>query len=246
VEELSASRGIAALRQAARKNSIAGTYTKRGNAVEVILRLVTENADSNTIVKASVFSIPLVELEKWGIALLPDNNKTEEEVAARDELFAPIKPAAQNLIAAASDNDGGGITLDVWPNSDTRTYYEGEKLVITLFADRDCYVKLYHVDVDNKLQLIFPYQNKNNKLSANRAFSPPETYLLGAPFGRETIIALASPTQFENLDAELARQKSAETRGLTVKAVTDMASGAEATARFDFTILPIGRAVDRD
>jgi hypothetical protein len=123
---------------------------------------------------------------------------------------------------------------------------------ITLLASQNCYVKVYHIDVNKQMQLIFPNQlNRNNYLAANTTRVIPESPVqltLHAPFGQETIYVIASGDQFSNLEAEFVqiREASREAvrnasidRGasLQVKPGSAPALGTTET-RFNYTILP--------
>jgi len=59
------------------KGKITGTYTLRGNSVDVTLDLIDET--DNAVLSTTRFSIPLSEMEAMGIALFPANDKTEME-----------------------------------------------------------------------------------------------------------------------------------------------------------------------
>jgi hypothetical protein len=238
-----ATRGISAARTDEVQNgTITGTYHKTGNTVEVTLFL---SADTNNQRLASAaFTISAAELERLGLAILPENAKTEKEVKEREEIFAPLDVPVQNT----------AFSIKAWPNSNTRTYNDGDTLTITLFASRDCYFKAYHIDVNGKMQMIFPNpDDRNNFLRANTEMTIPSgsAFKLGAPYGQETIMVVAAPTQFENLEAEMvmvvnasrdAVSRSMGSRGLTVvNRPPNPANDATATTRFTFTILSPAR-----
>jgi hypothetical protein len=72
--------------------------------------------------------------------------------------------------------------------------------------------------------------------------------VLGSPYGQETIIAIASGNQFENLESEMVRVVNAtqesiagiiDERGLSVQdnRARNTAGGAIVNTRFTFTIL---------
>jgi hypothetical protein len=78
---------------------------------------------------------------------------------------------------------------------------------IRLLAGQDCYFKVYHIDVNGQMRLIYPNQyNRDNRLRANIVRTIPEApvyYPLGAPYGVETILAAASAEPFQNLEREM-------------------------------------------
>jgi hypothetical protein len=223
---------------------IKGGFLREGNLVRVTLRLVEENR--NFIMETRDFSVPVSELEQLNIALLPDNFKTVEEIKEREEIFTPPPPPAPPSNVPV-------FSIKAWPDSDTATYIDGDEMEITLLANRDCYVKVYHINVDNQMQLIFPNQlNRNNYLAANITRIIPEAPVqltLHAPFGQETIYVIASGEQFQNIEAEFAqiqecsreavRSAAGRTRdmSLQIKPGSAQALGTTET-RFNFTILP--------
>jgi hypothetical protein len=239
-------RGVGVRQNGPQKGKISGTYRKVGGNVEVTLKLI-DTGDNRTMQMAT-FSLPVSDLEKMDIALFPANNATEAEVRAREEILAPVKTGEQASISFANNNS---LTIEAWPNSITRTYYDGEALIISLLANRSCYVKVYHIGVDGKQQMIFPNQiDRDNRLEANTEFRIPRNsrFVLGSPYGQETIIAVASGLQFENLESEMVRIVNATQesvagivgeRGLSVQdgRARNVAGGAIVNTRFTFTIL---------
>jgi hypothetical protein len=224
--------------------TITGSYALNGAAVDVRLELLALpaliNGAANSAIGTARFSVPLSELEKMGVAVFPANDRTAAEVLAKEALFAPLDTAPSN---------SNEFTIEAWPNSDSFTYYDGEDLTIMLLSNRSCYVKVYHIDVHGKQQMIFPnQQDNNNYMPANTELKIPKDsrFVLGAPYGQETIIAVASVAQFENPDTETlgAVQATAETvraiisRGLSVR--DGRANSATAHTRFTFSILEPG------
>ncbi|MDR2500314.1 MAG: DUF4384 domain-containing protein [Treponema sp.] len=223
---------------------IKGGFLREGNLVRVTLRLVEENR--NFIMETRDFSVPLAELQGLNIALLPDNFKTVEEIKEQEEIFVP--PAPPPPVPPANTPV---FSIKAWPDSDTATYIDGDEMNITLIANQNCYVKVYHIDVNRQMQLIFPNQlNRNNYLAANITRIIPEAPVqltLHAPFGQETIYVIASGEQFQNLEAEFAQIReasreavqSAAVRGasLQIKPGSAQAAGTTET-RFHYTILP--------
>jgi hypothetical protein len=244
-------RGIAPVRTSGgpQKGKITGTYAKQGNSVEVTLSLIDEA--SNVTIGTKSFLIPLNELQALDIAIFPANDTGEKEVIERERILSPLKAPARSGAPAANINT---LNIDAWPNSDTHTYYDGEALIITLLSNKNCYIKVYHIDVDGKQQMIFPNQiDRENYLRANTELQIPKgsRFVLGPPYGQETIIAVASGSQFENLDKEMITVVEAtrgtidsiiNTRGLSVQdGRAQNASGGEtANTRFTFTILASG------
>jgi hypothetical protein len=185
------------------------------------------------------FSVSTAELQRLDIALLPENT-TLEEIKKREELLNPSAPAAQTF------------TLRAWPNSDTRTYLDGDELKISVAADEDCFFKVYHIDLNGDMQLIHPNdKNTDNRLKAHVTRTIPEsdaiTYVLQAPFGQDTIRVVASKRQFENLQGEFNKvwkadgetmRRAESYRGLAVRYAPEGPAVETVTAGFNFTVLP--------
>ncbi|MDR2767163.1 MAG: DUF4384 domain-containing protein, partial [Treponema sp.] len=185
------------------------------------------------------FNISAAELERLGIALLPENT-TLTEIKKREGLLNTPAPAVQ------------AFTLRAWPDSDTRTYLDGDELKISIVADADCFFKVYHIDLNGDMQLIYPNEkNTDNRLAARITRTIPEsdaiTYVLRAPFGQDTIKVVAARRQFENLAAEFNKvwktdgetvRRAESYRGLTMRYAPEGPAVETVTTGFNFTVLP--------
>jgi hypothetical protein len=219
------------------KGVITGVFLREGAIVRVTLRLITE--PGGEVLDTRDFSISAAELERLGIALLPENT-TLEEIKKREELLKPSASTPQVF------------TLRAWPNSDTRTYLDGDELKISIVADEDCFFKVYHIDLNGDMQLIHPNdRNTDNRLRAYVTRTIPEsgaiTYVLQAPFGQDTIKVVASRQQFENLPAEFNKvwkadgetvRRAESYRGLAMRYAPEGPVVETVTAGFNFTVLP--------
>jgi hypothetical protein len=244
-------RGVGARTGGPQKGKITGTYRKAGSNVDITLKLT--GAADNQIMTMANFSIPISELEKLEIAIFPANIKSEKEVKEREEILAPVKTSEQS---SAMPENNNSWTIEAWPNSITRTYHNGEDLIITLLSNKNCWIKVYHIDVGGKQQMIFPNKvDRDNYMRANTELSIPKNsrFEIGPPYGQETIIAIASGSQFENLDREMDNVIKATKntvadmtqggRGVTVKdnrapsQTPDAPIDVVINTRFTFTIL---------
>ncbi|GHV23653.1 hypothetical protein FACS189494_11750 [Spirochaetia bacterium] len=193
------------------KGKITGTYMKIGDAVEVTLTLVSDS-DGATI-NSTAFTVPISELEKLGIAILPANIKSEKEVHEQEKIFTPLVPPQQTIpgtskttVPTSTTAKVNTISIEVWPTHEDRTYYDGDMLSIKVTADQDCYFKVFHIDVNNNRQRIYPNQyDKDNFLRANEVITIPRDsgFEIGEPYGQETIYVVASNVALDLPDSEL-------------------------------------------
>ena len=125
-------------------------------------------------------------------------------------------PVGKLTVKAMTDRGEGGV------------YRSGEELQVHVFVNRDAWLKVYHVDVAGKTQLIFPNQfHSDNRVAGGGFVRIPEEhypfqFLLGEPYGTEFIKVVASSRPFadsESAFTELAGPaREVVTRGLKVAA----------------------------
>jgi len=232
----------------AARGSISGNYTVTGDKVTVTLELVS---DKNVRLSSQQFTLSLAELKKEGYDVLPENIKNTQEVKDREKIITvpPVTPA--NTPAVKTTTGNTALAIKAWPNSDTNTYIENEKIIINLQANMDCYVKVYHIDMNKKMQMIFPsVQMPNNFLSANNIRTIPEggiIYNVTAPFGQDTIMVVAALKQFPNIETEYIQSRSVNatketvlnaSRGLGVEYIPSSQTVDTVSVSFNFTSLP--------
>ncbi|GBU28670.1 hypothetical protein R84B8_02230 [Treponema sp. R8-4-B8] len=227
------------------KGTISGNYTVTGDNVTVTLELVS---DSNGVRLASQqFTLSLAELKKAGYEILPENIKSPQEAKEQEQIFTP--PAAAVSTSSTNTPNNPALIIRAWPNSDTNTYIDGDELKINLESSQDCYFKVYHIDIDKKMQMIYPNaQNTNNFLKANNIRIIPEgntRYNIESPFGQDTVLVVASTRQFANIEAEYVQIRSATrdvvlsvSRGLGVQTQQSGQPLETVTVSFNFTSLP--------
>jgi hypothetical protein len=259
------------------RGQITGSYDLAGDQVEVALTLIAEPGGNR--LAATAFKVSRAELEKLNLDVLPENRKTEAEVQTQAALFEdiPLSPPPAPVISpvpalppsgpmppvfepADADSPPGAdvsaqseLTAQTWPNKENRTYFDGDAMTISLYASRDCWFKVYHIDVNNQMQLIYPSQtDRNNTLRANTVRVIPDNtvFKLGAPYGEETILAVFSGIPFENLEKDMlypvpatrdSINRAAGRRGLTVQQaanIPDAPPEKTMAVRFSYTILP--------
>jgi len=197
---------------------LSGFFTNRNNRVDVTLELSTPNRDRDG---SQIFSLSVGVLEKTiGLAIEPENVNS---MIVLDD----VVPAALTET----------IHIEAKLNSNTHTYKHGDELKLTVTADRDCYFKIIHIDVDSKIKMIFPARNDNNNfLRANASHTifdtPNSRRILCEPYGAETLVVVASPVQFPNIEREYNEDWKAATEETIVAAI----AGA-GQARYPITVI---------
>jgi len=192
------SRGPAALRPAAAQpGTITGTFSQRGDTVEVFLNLVI----GDEIISPQRFSVPVDEIRRLGVAIEPEN---QNALVERERVFTELARPAQ-VSPTAPSPARNNINIYARFNSDTMTYRHREELKIWLTSDRDCYFKVIHIDVNNEQEMIYPNTDEtDNRLYAGRerVLFQKNTYRLYPPYGTDTILIIASSEQFPNIELD--------------------------------------------
>lgn len=210
---------------------VSGRYFDRGDAVELRFVVETVLTSPSETIGEGMIRIPVTAIPP-GLGLLPAN----PEVAGR------VEEAIERIVP---EERRGGLDIGVSTNrGDGGAFYDGEDLVVVVSVNRDCYVKLYHIDVNGRMQVIFPNRfDSDNFLSAGESHrigddSYPFRFRLHAPFGVEHIKAVASTEQFAEIEEDFASVGVA-TRSLLARGMSVVAPEAEqAEAEVRYTIAP--------
>lgn len=128
---------------------------------------------------------------------------------AMDHLIPPDAGNARALAQLVSQSLGGGASefrLQVTTNRGPQgAFFEDDALRLSVQADRDCYLRLYHISWnDRTLTMIFPNQGDRDSFlpaGAPRQFPSPGStaeFVVSKPYGVDAIIAIASSTPFED------------------------------------------------
>jgi hypothetical protein len=191
---------------------LSGTFFDAGTVVKVFLEL--QDVGSGASRARTEVDLPKTDIPA-GVPVLPEN--LAGALSVLDEL------------GSIQSSDAKDFKVKIWTDrGDGGTYRDGEQLVVNFFAGRDCYIRIFHVDVNGKMSLIFPNPYfADNKVTAKRIYKIPDssypfTFDLGAPFGTEFIKVVASTVPFtDRLDAfeDLGKAaKTVATRGLNITA----------------------------
>jgi hypothetical protein len=214
---------------------IEGVYAEYGDDIRVTLTL-HQNTPQEKTLGSTAFTISIADLQKAKIAWLPENTATQQEVITQNKT---IETAAQQVLVQAISQStsaatpvSASFTIDAWPDHEDGTYIGGEEMKIKLWADKDCYFKVYCLDADNNFSLLYPNQkNKDNRLKANQLRTIPENpihFTMSAPYGQENILIYASDKPFEIKESELTPIKgSASSIGATIERGIELTEGPE-------------------
>jgi hypothetical protein len=201
--------------QARKLKAIQGIFSGRffEEATEISVFLDLVEIESGTVIKKASFRLPRSTIPV-AVPVLPDNYS--------DALFVIEE------LSEVQNADNRNFVVKVWiPRGDGGVYRDGERLVIRFYANRDCFIKLYHIDVNKSTQLIFPNRfYPENRVRARRLYTIPDssypfTFDLTAPYGTEFIKVIASTIQFDDIEESFQQLGTASgelvSRGLSVK-----------------------------
>src|SRR5437773_2702739 len=98
---------------------------------------------------------------------------------------------------------GQAFTVKLWTNKKDEPYVEGDRLIIYVESDRDAYLKLDYYTAEGKVVHLVPnVYSKEGSIQAKQTYSfgiegSAAELKVSAPFGPETIKALASSAPFD-------------------------------------------------
>jgi len=178
---------------------ISGRFFDTDDTVQVFLELL--DVETGTILSNTKIHIPKSEIPT-SVSIKPQNY--DDALYVLDELAEVENADNQDFIVKLWTKRGnGGI------------YVDGEKLVINFYTNRNCYIKVYQIDVQKNMQLIFPNEfYSDNFIKDKRLYKIPDerypfSFVLGEPYGTEFIKVIASTVQFADIE------KSFENLGIT-------------------------------
>lgn len=206
---------------------ITGRFFDIGMNVAVFVKLI--DVETGTVLADTEINIPKNSIPPT-VHIVPENYN--DALFIIDELSEVDGASTSDLIVKTWTTRGNG-----------GVYRDGEELVINFYSNRDCYLKIYHIDVNGNTQLIFPndYINSNH-IRAQRIYKIPDsnnpfTFILGAPYGAEFIKVVASTLQFNDIETAF------ETIGKASSSITSRGLGVvqrqeqRAEALISYTII---------
>lgn len=162
------------------------------------------------------------------------------------------RAAELSSIVGAESGPRSGAALRLSVSTDrgkSAVYREGEEMKVLVSLSRNAYLKVYHIDVNGRVQLIWPnrYGGGSGFVRAGNAIGIPEDgasfrFLMTRPYGTEFIKAIASTEPFAGKEEDFtdldetrgSDARSVITRGILVPKSDDapLPSMAEATASY--------------
>ncbi len=212
---------------------LSGTFFEAGTGVRLFLELLS--VETGTVMARAEAMVPKAAIPA-SVSILPDNYDDARYVR---EQLAAAQPAPAPSEAAA-----GAFAVRAWSvRGDGGTYRDGENLVVSFHANRDGFIKIYHVDVQKMTRLIFPNQyHRDNAVRAGRTYHIPDesypfVFALGPPHGTEFIKVVASTTQFTDIE-DAFRDIGVVTSEVVTRGLPATASETQvAEATFSYTII---------
>ena len=135
----------------------------------------------------------------------------------------PATPSPNALSVSVSTERGAGAV-----------YRQGEDMVVLVTVSKPAYLKVYHIDVNGVLQLIWPNRfHAGNRIEPGRVVRIPAeddgfAFRMTPPFGTEFIKVIASTRPFASNESDFISlgqdARGAIARGLSVIGVEDSAS----------------------
>lgn len=216
---------------------LSGHYFREIGVVRVRLDL-TSLRNGNLIGSAEV----LIEdaLIPSSISIMPEANASEKARSLAG--FFHDAQSFQN-----KDTDTLAVSLSTGRGNGA-AYLDGEELTIFVMTNQDCYLKLYHIDVQGSTQLIWPnsFSGTDGRVAAHSPIVIPGPsdafrFRLGAPYGTEFIKAVASTEPFDTLESDFQNlgtdSRAVISRGLEQKMEPDASATETAEALASYVIL---------
>jgi hypothetical protein len=173
---------------------LTGEYRKTDDGID--LRVPVRKRPGGQLLGIARTVLP-ARLIPVGMNTIPENLDGAQANQALEEKIAPLSSAQQEA----------AIRIEVWTDRGKGALYvEGDELLVLVRTNRDAYVRLYYTDATNQTYQIFPNRyHPEGKIPGNVVIRIPDpqdafTFRVKAPFGVESITALASPKPFVDLD----------------------------------------------
>jgi len=164
---------------------VRGRYGEEGNVVKVSIEVI--DFSTGTLVGREDISVPRSAIPR-SAALVPQN--FDLAVNAMRDLGDILAGRQGSFAIAATTTRGNGAV-----------YQEDESFVLNIASSKDCYVKVYHVNAEGVMKLIFPEKGYSNFVKARTLFTVPDAeypvdFVVAPPFGAESLKIVAATEPF--------------------------------------------------
>jgi hypothetical protein len=172
---------------------IYGTYQWQPNTVSVQLDLT--DLATGSLISCLRYDVPASVIPR-NETILPSNDVVKQVTELISIPDTEVRSSESFTLSMSADRGKGA------------SYRDGEYLTLFLTSNADAYLKIYHVDVDGKAQLIWPNKfGGSGRIKAGQAMEFPGPtdgfrYLLGKPYGTEYIKAIASLAPFAAMEVD--------------------------------------------
>jgi hypothetical protein len=218
-------------------------YDASGRVSDASAQSIGQQLSSQTIVYGRVSRLS----DSWRLALHATNLTTAQTYTRvvtmidknADYLAAIVNKVTTDAVEVYSSHSS---SLTVWNEDPRHVFYDNDRMIIYITADRDCYLKVSHIDVNGMLQVIYPgAAGETNFIKANEIKRIPDDGLmlrLKEPFGAEYILVNAYDAPFITPESKAVPvSQDVIKRGYEVVSDTG-ALFPFATVRYNYTILP--------
>ena len=206
---------------------LSGRYYDEGKAVRVHTELT--GLSDGVLIGTEDFIIPVSSIPR-DISIGP----TKEALSAANNLggIVSAREAADFKVSVSTERGASAV------------YREGEDMVVLVTASKDAWIKVYHIDVDGKVQLIYPNRfGGEGRIRAGQAVKIPEggdpfKFKMTPPYGTEFIKVVASTGAFAKNEEDFT-ELGADARGVISRGLAVLGAGtaekAESLASYVIT-----------
>jgi hypothetical protein len=224
---------------------VEGSFIPLDDGAEVTLRLVSTTEDK-TVLGSSRFAIPAADLERRRLSVYPPEG---------EGYVTPAESERLQKIIERYDGKNNAFKLAITVDHPTGIYYDQEYLNFTVYAEKDCYIRISQVDIHGKVQVIYPLsKDEPNFIEAGSEWTVPAgiDFQVSLPRGVEYILVAAfeqpftiekpkEPQRITNVTVAEGFKARARTRRETrgrVMASEENDMDCAAVAQCSYTILP--------
>ena len=220
---------------------LSGRFFDEGNRVRVRIEL-TNLRDGNLVGSGDLVRLkselpPRISLEpaKETQATAKDAAGTSDKLQT-SQTASGGKAAALPVVKWASQSKPGGLSVAVSTDRGPgASYVDGEEMAIYVTANHEAYLKVYHIDVNGNIQLIWP--NRFGGGSVIRPGAPvpipapgdPFVFRLGPPYGTEFIKVVASTVPFTQTESDFS-SLGTDVRGVLERGLSVVGTATPETA----------------